>query len=246
MRPEALLSVIGRRLQTARLERGLGLGELATRANVSPRYLRMAEGGQANLSLLKLAALARALRVPLGELCDIELAHAPELRIALLGVRGCGKSTVGRALARQLEVPFHELDHLIERRAGIPLSEIFTLHGERFYRELQRETLEDWLTQNGSGVLATGGSLVNDPVAFERLRATCRTVWLRASAEEHWRRVVGQGDLRPMEDRPRAMVELRSLLSEREPRYALADLDLDTEVESPDELARSIGDWALG
>jgi len=245
VRPVALLAEFGRRLAAVRREQGLSVAELAARAGVSLRYLRLAESGAANLSLLKLAALANALRLPLATLCDLPLASAPELRIALLGVRGSGKSTVGRALARRLEVPFHELDELIEQRAGISLADVFTIHGEGLYRDLQRETLEEWLAQNGSGVLATGGSVVNDPLAYDRLRGTCRTVWLQASAEEHWRRVVGQGDRRPMESRPRAMLELRGLLAERAPRYALADLALDTEGESPETLAARIATWAL-
>ncbi len=245
MRPESLLQEVGRRLRAARRDRDLTLKEAAGRAGVSTRYLRMAEAGEANLSLLKLAALARALRIRLADLCDLPLAAAPELRIALLGLRGCGKSSVGRALARQLEVPFVELDALVEERAGIPLGEVFSLHGDAFYRELQREALEAWLAQNGTGVIATGGSLVNDEDTFRRLRETCRTVWLRATPEEHWRRVVGQGDLRPIRDRPRAMTELRTLLESREPRYAQADLAVDTMDTDPTTLAHRISAWAL-
>ena len=246
MRPEALLQEVGRRLAAARQQRGLTSTDLARRAGLSPRYLRMAEAGQANLSLLKLASLARALRINLSEVCDLQLANAPELRIALLGVRGCGKTTVGRELARQLEVPFVELDSLIETQAGIPLAQVFSIHDETFYRSLQREALEAWLTQHGSGVLATGGSLVNDGETFLRLRETCRTVWLRATAEEHWRRVVGQGDPRPMQGRPRAMLELRKLLESREPLYATADHVVDTMDTEPAVLASHIGNWLLG
>lgn len=245
MRPESLLQEVGRRLSAARRARGLTSADVARRAGLSARYLRMAESGKANLSLLKLASLARALRVSLGELCDLHLANAPELRIALLGVRGCGKTTVGRELARQLEVPFVELDQLIEERAGIALAQVFSIHGEAFYRALQREALESWLAQHGSGVLATGGSIVNDDETFLRLRETCRTVWLRATPEEHWCRVVGQGDLRPMQDRPRAMLELRSLLEQRDPLYAAADFVVDTMDTEPSTIASRIGSWML-
>jgi len=245
MKPEALLIEMGRRLHAARKARSLSLTEAAERASVSSRYLRMAEAGQANMSVLKLASLARALRVELSELCDLKLGDAPEMRIALLGVRGSGKSSVGRELAHRLEVPFFELDTLIEEQAGVPLGQIFSIHGEDLYRQLQRETLERWLAQNGSGVLATGGSIVTDPVAFDRLRQTCRTVWLRASAEEHWRRVVGQGDLRPMQHRPRAMVELRTMIETRAPHYATADLQVDTMQGDPRSLASRIGTWVV-
>ena len=244
MRPDALLAEIGRRLARSRKDLGLTMTEVSSRAGVSTRYLRMAEAGQANLSILKLASLSRALRLPLRELCDLDLGGAPELRIALLGLRGAGKSSVGRVLAQDLEVPFVELDSLIEERAGIPLSEIFTLHGGEYYVQLQREALESWLAQNGSGILATGGSIVNEPATFDRLRSTCRTVWLRTSAEVHWTRVIEQGDLRPFKDRPRARRELKSLLKAREPQYATADLTIDTTEADPERIALAISSWA--
>ena len=246
MRPEALLSEVGRRLHTGRHDLGLTMTEVARRAGVSTRYLRMAEAGQANLSLLKIASLARALRVPMRELCDLEVGGAPELRIALLGLRGAGKSAVGRSLAQKLEVPFFELDDMIEELAGMSLGQIFTIHGEQHYRELQREALESWLAQNGSGVLATGGSIVNDDSTFDRLRATCRTVWLRAAPEDHWQRVIEQGDLRPMRQHPRAMAELRELLVTREPRYSRADITVDTSTESPEGLVDRLAEWVAG
>ena len=103
-----------------------------------------------------------------------------------------------------------------------------------------------WLTQHGSSVLATGGSIVSHRETFTRLRETCRTVWLRATPEEHWRRVVSQGDLRPMHDRPRAMLELRSLLDARKALYSTADLSVDTMDVDPPTIASRISSWALG
>ncbi|RKY17184.1 MAG: transcriptional regulator [Planctomycetota bacterium] len=243
MHPRSLLAEVGRRLRAAREASRRSVAEVADSASVSPRYLRMAEAGEANLSLLKLASLTRALALELGTLCDIDLAAAPERRVALLGARGAGKSTMGRLLAQQLEVPFVELDALIEERAGMDMARLFAVHGESWYRELQAESLEGFLSQHGEAVLATGGSIVNDEAAFDRLRATCRTVWLAASPQAHWSRVVAQGDLRPMEGRPRAMVQLESLLAERAPRYALADLTVQTDGKTPVEVAREVANW---
>ena len=241
MRGTALLTEIGRRLRSAREQSGQSLVDTAGHAGVSTRYLRLAERGEANLSLLKLAGLCRALGLALGELCDIDLAGPPARRVALLGVRGAGKTTVGRLLAQQLEVPFVELDRLVEDRAGMDLTRLFATHGEAWYRELTAEALEQFLSQHGEAVLATGGSIVSDDDVFDRLRSTCRTVWLRASADEHWNRVLNQGDGRPMADTPRARLQLEALLEEREPRYAMSELALTTDGKDPGDVADAIG-----
>jgi XRE family aerobic/anaerobic benzoate catabolism transcriptional regulator len=246
MRNDALLAEVGRRVRAAREDAGLTLAEAARRAGLSRRFVAMVEAGQANVSLLKLAALAEVLRASLRELCDVDVSHAPRLRVALLGLRGAGKSTVGRLLARQLEVPFVELDALIEERAGMPLRTLFETGGEAFYRSQQREALEHWLAQHGSGVLATGGSLVMDAEAYARLRATCRTVWLRAAPEEHFQRVVDQGDLRPIAGHARAMTELKAILAAREPLYAQADRQAVTSGRSAEAVAGELAAWVTG
>ncbi len=245
MRDTALLSEVGRRLARRREQLDLTVSEVARRSDLSRRYVAMAERGQANLSLLKLASLSVALRLPLRELCDLEVGRAPRLRVALLGLRGAGKSSVGRLLAQRLEVPLFELDQLIEDRAGMRLGPLFEIHGESRFRELQRAALEDWLEHHGSGVLATGGSIVSDEPTFARLRTTCRTVWLRATPEAHWSRVVAQGDMRPMRDNPRAMDELRQILERRTPRYAQASFTLDTTTLSPAAAAQALEEWVL-
>jgi XRE family aerobic/anaerobic benzoate catabolism transcriptional regulator len=242
----AILAEIGRRARAAREEAGLSLTETARRAGLSRRFLTLLEGGEANVSVLRLAALAATLRLPLRELCDVEISHAPPLRVALLGLRGAGKSTVGRLLAQRLEVPFFELDALIEERAGMPLRTLFDTYGEGFYREQQLGALEAWLAQHGSGVLATGGSLVMDAAAFARLRATCRTVWLRAAPDEHFQRVVDQGDLRPIAGRSRAMTELKAILAAREPLYAQADRTEETSGRAPEKVSAEIAQWLTG
>ena len=149
-------------------------------------------------------------------------------RIALLGLRGAGKSTLGNRLARKLGVPFIELDREIEREAGTSLSEVFLLYGQAGYRRYERHCLEKVLERHERAVIATGGSIVSDPGTYELLRSTCYTVWLKADPQEHMARVISQGDTRPMAGNEQAMEDLRRILEDRAPLYAQADLTLDT------------------
>ena len=240
IRPDAILRELGERIRKGRRARALTLTDLAERSGLSRRYLTEAEAGRANLSIIKLARIAAVIGLSLGELCDIAVRGADPRRIALVGLRGAGKTTVGRRLALELEVPFVELDRLIEERGGLALADIFSLDGEATYARLEREALEEHLRRTGSGVLATGGSLVMRPETWRRLRETCFTVWLRARPEDHWSRVTHQGDTRPMRENPRAMEELRSILVTREALYREAHLEVDTSSESVEETCRLI------
>src|SRR5207302_6959227 len=134
-----------------------------------------------------------------------------------LGLRGAGRSAVGRRLAQRLRVPFVELDELVEKAAGMSLAGLFSLHGEAYYRRLAREVLTRFLAEGEPAVLAAGGSVVTDREAFRLLTRRCRTVWLQATPEDHWQRVLQQGDERPSAASPHAQAELRALLRAREP-----------------------------
>jgi XRE family aerobic/anaerobic benzoate catabolism transcriptional regulator len=157
-----------------------------------------------------------------------EEANRRARRLALIGLRGAGKSTIGRLLATHFNRPFLELDALIAEEAGMDLAGIFELHGQAAFRRFERAALEKILAGAQDFVLATGGGIVADPGTFERLLGGCLTIWLRASPEEHMRRVIAQGDPRPMAQNPRAMDDLRAILLSREPLYARADITLDT------------------
>jgi XRE family aerobic/anaerobic benzoate catabolism transcriptional regulator len=156
-------------------------------------------------------------------------------RIALLGLRGGGKSTLGALLAKKLDVPFIELDREIERRSGATLSEIFDMFGQEHFHRTEREALNDLLRQHKDFVIATSGSIVTDPGTLELLLASCFTVWVRAEPEDHMKRVIAQGDMRPMGNSARAMEDLIAILKSREPLYAKASASLSTSGKTPEQ-----------
>jgi XRE family aerobic/anaerobic benzoate catabolism transcriptional regulator len=235
-----LLEALAHKVRQTRHARGLSLQETSTKAGFSRRFLVEIEAGRANPSIGKLSALADALCMPLRELCDLPGRGVPALRIALIGLRGAGKSSVGRSLAQTLEIPFSELDDVIRERAGLSVGEIFELHGSEGYRRFETESLEEWLSRHGSGVLAVPGGVVASPYTFERLLGSCRTVWLRAEPQEHMERVRAQGDLRPMSAHPEAMERLVNLLEERSPQYQRAELRLSTSGKTVDEVVAEL------
>ncbi len=196
---------------------------------MSERFLAQLEGGSGNISLLRFAEVARALGMsPASLLAAAEQVDAAQRSVALLGLRGAGKSTVGTSLAKRLGVAFIEVDQRIEQIAGLSLGQLFELHGEAYYRRLEREVLEGLSGDVAPAVLAPGGSIVSAPDNYALLRLRCTTVWLRATPEEHWNRVIQQGDHRPMAKNPQAFEELRTLLEAREELYRTADFIVDT------------------
>jgi XRE family aerobic/anaerobic benzoate catabolism transcriptional regulator len=148
--------------------------------------------------------------------------------IALIGLRGAGKSTIGSAIAAQLGWPFTELVRTIEQRAGMSVNEIFSLGGQSTYRRFERQCLEESIESVEPGIIAVGGSLVSEPSSYERLLSSCVTIWLHASPEDHMNRVIAQGDSRPMAGNARAMEDLKRILNERESLYRRADYIVDT------------------
>lgn len=166
-------------------------------------------------------------------------------RIALIGLRGAGKTTLGRLLAGRLQVPFVEIAKEIETLSGMSLDEIFDLSGQAGYRRYERRALEAALDAHPACVIATGGSIVSEAATFELLLQHCFTVWVQASPAEHMGRVVAQGDMRPMAGNSEAMEDLRRMLQERHNLYSKADAAIDTsgkdEAESLENLVVEIG-----
>ncbi len=232
-----LLESVGAAVRAHRDRQGWSRRELAEKSGVSERFLAQLETGDGNISLRRFAEVAAALGTSPAALLVAPPSAKP---IALLGVRGAGKSTVGAALAKKLGARFVEVDHEIEQAAGLPLGEVFSLHGEAYYRRLEREVLSRLLADSTPAVLATGGSIVNDPTNFALLRSRARTVWLRARPEDHWNRVVAQGDQRPMAENPHAFAELRALLAARTPLYASADATIDTSKRTIKQVVEAI------
>ena len=156
-------------------------------------------------------------------------------RIALIGLRGAGKSTLGSKLAAERNLPFIELDQEIEKETGMPLAEIFSLYGQSGYRAIEKRTLERVLRAADRAVISVGGGIVSEKETYDYLLAHCYTIWLKAQPEEHMSRVIAQGDFRAMAGSNRAMEDLRSILESREPLYRKADTSVDTANESVDE-----------
>lgn len=175
-------------------------------------------------------------RVALSELFGEAGTHAARRRrIALIGLRGAGKSTMGQLLAEDLGVPFIELTREVERVAGCSLAEIQSLLGQTAYRRYERRALEEVIGLYPDAVIATPGGIVSDPGTYKLLLSECMTIWLQASPEEHMQRVVTQGDLRPMAGNSEAMDDLKRILVSRAPMYGKAGLTMDTSGKSQSE-----------
>lgn len=149
-------------------------------------------------------------------------------RIAMIGLRGAGKSTLGAKLAEDLGVSFIELDREIEKDTGIPLREIFPLYGQSGYRAMERRTLERVIREQERAVITVGGGVVTERETYDYLLSHCFAVWVKAQPEEHMSRVMAQGDFRVMAGSDQAMEDLRRILQSREPLYREADLCVDT------------------
>ena len=227
---DAYLSRLGERVRAWRTEHGMSRKTLALASGVSERYLAQLEAGQGNISVLLLRKVARAMGVAVERLVREE--DTVEKPIALIGLRGAGKSTLGAKLAASLGLPFVELDREVEKEAGAPLGEVFAMYGQDAFRRFERRALERVLAEQPRAVIATGGSLVTDPGTYELLLERCRCIWLKASAQEHMARVLAQGDTRPFKGRSAALDEIRKLLADRERLYGRAGGAVDTSGKS--------------
>lgn len=227
-----VLHQLGTRIRRDREAKGWTRAELAKRTGISLRFLADVEHGASNLSVQRLAEISQALGVPLATMFAPDEKPAVSAKIALVGLRGAGKSAIGLALAAQFGWPFIEVDVRVEQVAGMRLGDLFETLGAARYRQIERQVLMDILAEPGPSVLATGGSVVTAPDTWDLLRGRAQTVWLRASPRSHLARVEAQGDLRPMRGRENALAELEEILEARSPLYAQAAWTVETEGRS--------------
>ena len=178
----------------------------------------------------RLKEVAQELISEFGE--DVKLRWS---RLALIGLRGAGKSTLGVKIAKEFKAPFVELDAEIEKDAGIPLAEIFSLYGQSGYRRIERQTLERVLQQHERVIMSVGGGVVSEKENYDYLLKNCFTIWIKARPEEHMARVIAQGDFRAMENNDEAMEDLRRILEAREPFYEKADGVVHTSGETAEQ-----------
>jgi XRE family aerobic/anaerobic benzoate catabolism transcriptional regulator len=250
----ALLRDIGTLVRNERAKRGMTRRALAEQCQTSERYLAQIETGAGNPSVLVLDAIARAFELepadlmPAGDTLQrlrrlppdtlaalMHAAQAPDpgcanraRRIALIGLRGAGKSTLGAALGQALAMPFIELDKMIEQEHGAPVATLFEVYGQGTFRRYERECLQRIVVGHGSAVIATAGGIVADERSFAQLLDQTHVVWLRASPAEHMRRVMEQGDFRPMAHNRDAMNDLVAILNARAAAYGRSHARIDT------------------
>ena len=252
----ALLAEIGARVRTERAKRGMTRRVLAGQCQTSERYLAQIEAGAGNPSVLVLDAIARALdldpidllpggfalrglrRLPAQQLTALMRTTETRQRsanranraqrIALIGLRGAGKSALGDRLAEEREAPFVEIDGMIEQRHGAPLNTLFEVYGQSAFRRFERDCVTEALTTYENAVIATAGGVVADEDTFAQLLEKSHVIWLQASPAEHMRRVMEQGDFRPMAHTRDAMKDLVAILDARAPLYGRAHATVDT------------------
>lgn len=236
-----LLRDLAQRIRALRKSRSLTRKALSQLADVSERHLAQLESGEGNISVLLLNRIASALNSSLAEIFTSQSQSSTttssprQKRIALIGLRGAGKSTLGEKLAAARNVPFIELDREIEKETGMPLADIFSMYGQSGYRAIERRTLERVTNEYDRAVFSVGGGVVTEPETYDFLRGNCFTIWIKAKPHEYMDRVAAQGDFRAMAGNDRAMEDLRRILSSREPLYRQADITLDTSGTTVDE-----------
>ncbi|MEM7746861.1 MAG: helix-turn-helix transcriptional regulator [Pseudomonadota bacterium] len=249
------LTELGQVVRAFRQRRKVSRKALSESSGVSQRFIAQLEAGEGNISIMRLKSIADVLGVPLEAIIALrdeeEVADAYRMmrplpsdnisqiaqraaevsgtnKVALIGLRGAGKTTLGRRAAENLGVRFVELNTEIERLNGLAVSEIFALYGEPRYRQLEREALEEITNDSAPLILAIAGGIVEHPESYECLLSGFVTVWLQASPDEHMARVLAQGDRRPVAGHPAAMDHLREILRVRETAYARAHFALNT------------------
>ena len=224
-----LFDILGQRIRNQRKKRLFTQSALAQKAGVSLRFIAQLESGRGNISVQKLADICLVLEISLSQLFR-GMGTGTSKMVSLVGMKGAGKSTLGKMLSQKLDVDFVELDEEIVRLSQMSLSEIFSFGGERFYHELESRALDELLDRSRSCVVATGGSIVLHQENWRRLRDYTMTVWLQTSPQNHLQRVMNQGDLRPIEGRSNALAELHQILEIRKPFYAQSQKYIDTDA----------------
>jgi XRE family transcriptional regulator, aerobic/anaerobic benzoate catabolism transcriptional regulator len=255
LREQMLLASLGQRVRELRARLGMTRRTLSQEADVSERHLAQLEIGEGNISIVLLQRIAAALQVSLADLFTPQMpafvdvprftrknpaAEQRRRRIALIGMRGAGKSTLGALLAADLRVPFVELDREIEKDARMPLAEIFSLRGQSTYRKLEKRAVRRLLRERKRAVLCLGGGVVSEEATFDFLLKRCFTIWIKARPEEHMQRVLAQGDFRAVAGKSEAMKDLKRILEARESFYSKADLHIDTAGETPAQSFRKL------
>jgi XRE family aerobic/anaerobic benzoate catabolism transcriptional regulator len=231
-----------------RAKRGVTRKTLAQQCHTSERYLAQIELGEANPSVLVLDSIARALDLdPVDLMPPGRMRVAADgrsvnrgRRIALIGLRGAGKSTLGAALAEKLGCPFVEIDKMIEREHGAPVATLFEVYGQGTFRRYERECLARIVAAHESAVIATAGGIVADGETFGQLLDRTHVIWLQASPAEHMGRVMAQGDFRPMADNRHAMNDLVAILEARAASYGRSHARIDTSGKSADACVREL------
>ncbi|MEM7239006.1 MAG: helix-turn-helix transcriptional regulator, partial [Pseudomonadota bacterium] len=266
---DAFMAQMGQRVRARRREQRMSRRALSEASGVSERYLAQLEAGSGNISIVLLRRVAHALGQSVTELVDEDTAAIdfsrlfrranpeqrrqvinvldPETprrlrgqRIALIGMRGAGKSTLGKHCSQAVGLPFRELNDEIQALAGMPLGEIFALYGAEGYRQMEAEALSRVAEQHSQILLGTGGGIVTQNETFAFLLAHYHTIWIKTSPDEHMARVLAQGDRRPIESSPHAMTAMRSILARRTTKYMQADGMVDTAGKSIDESAKDL------
>lgn len=232
------LSELGKRIRRHRERRRLSLSELAERSELSRRYLTETEAGRANPSIIKLAGVARALRIGLSELCDLPLEDRRGRRIALVGLDSQFHLQVAKKLAFQLERPLVELERRLG--AGDPRS----IHPGSGHSQ-ERRALEDYLVRDGESILVTGPLLCGQSQSWDRLLESCFTVWLRVDFEAHWSRVVAMGHTLGRSSLPHSKVQLREVAKLREAAYSRSHLTIESPDYDVDSIVKAIVSAAI-